>query len=48
LKEGRILQQGSPEEVLRLEIIEEVFEVPVRMERHSHSKIPFFFPKIEA
>jgi len=48
LKDGRMVKEGSPEEVLRLEIIEEVFGVPVRMEYHNHSKIPFFFPKIEA
>jgi iron complex transport system ATP-binding protein len=48
LKEGRMVKEGSPEEVLQVSTLEEVFEVPVSMERLPHSKIPFFFPKIGA
>ena len=41
LKQGRILCQGAPDDVLTEPLIEEVFELPVSVVRHPKRGCPY-------
>lgn len=44
LREGRVVAQGPPQEVLRRDLLEEVYGVPLRVVSQSGGGLPFFAP----
>ena len=45
LKEGRVVASGAPRELLVRELMESVYETPLRVEAGSVSSVPFILPE---